>query len=146
MDPVILAAIIGLIGVIVGAVLALGGTLLQSYLGHRQARDRILLESRKAVYSRLLFAVVSEDAYPPDFVPLGVFNINSQDEVAMYNEKVNVWRKGRKNLKAVASEVLLLTENSELRRILKEFIRSNDPDHKPVGIESLMREELGIKA
>ncbi len=141
MDTTIIAA---LVGAVIGSAASLIGTWLQSYLGHGHARENALIDARRATYSRLLSAGMSEDSYPPDFMPSGRYDANVQQEVDTYNEKVRGWRKGRQQLKAIATEALLLAESEALKERLKEFIQSNNPNKRLTGIESLMREELRI--
>ena|SRR3989344_4581181 len=141
MGSTIVAAITG---AVIGSLASLLGTWLQSYLGRRQTQEHSLLEARRVAYSRLLFAVISEDTYPPEYMPSVMIGTKFEDEIGAHNEKLRLWRKGRRELKAVATEALLLAKEDALRDKLKEFIQSNNPDHRLTGIEAIMREELDI--
>jgi len=126
-----------MIGAVIGSLASLGGILLQSYLESSRMSDHSLREARRAVFSRLLFAVMSEETYPS--VPNTLLG---DTEITKHNEKLNLWRKGRRELKGIASEALLLTSSEELKNRLKEFIGTKNPSISLVGIEKLMRQEI----
>ncbi|MDO8590503.1 MAG: hypothetical protein Q7R65_00825 [bacterium] len=126
-------------GWFLGIISSLGTTWLQSFLTKKQIKNQTLMEIRLAVYAELLAVAKSEERHPAD-PRAGI----TPEEVLKYNERVQKWRTERKAVKATASKALLLAKSSELRRRLSEFISSSDPDHTIVGIEEIMREEIGI--
>jgi len=98
------------------------------------------METRLSTYGRLLSATKLEERYPPD-PQVGL----SEIERLLYNKKVSIWRKRRKELKGMATEALLLTINPQLKIKLSDFIANNNPEISLHGVEDLMRDEIGIR-
>lgn len=129
-----------IIMLVIGWLFGVTGILLQSFLTQRQAKKQSLIETRRAVYAKLLSATISEFIYPEIYSG----NIMSEDDRKQYNERLLNWRSNRKTIKGLAAEALLLTENLELRKKLTTFISSNDPHERLRDEEQLMRNEIGL--
>ena len=115
-------------------------TLVQAYLTRKQDQGKILMETRFSTYARLLFSVKSEERCPQ-----GSHAGVTSEESDLYNSKVEEWRKNRRVIKGIATEAFLLSSGSDLKKRLSEFISSDNPDFRVTDVESLMRNEIGIK-
>jgi hypothetical protein len=130
-----------LVLIIVGWLLGIISSTIQSILSKDQLQKQTIMEVRLSTYSRLLSAVISEERYPP----IASAGMVEQYDVDAFNSRMNEWRKNRKQIKAIATEVLLLTNSPQLKIKLKEFISNDNPDFRIQDIEELMKDEIGIK-
>ena len=126
-----------LIAAIAGALIALGGVLLQSLLSYRFSKNQSLIEARRIIYARLLSAAMSEDLHP-------IFPIAIDVDRDKFNQKLIAWRLNRKNLKSIAVEALFVSNNVELKTKLKKFVENDNPDFRLSNLEELMRKEISL--
>ena len=124
---IMLTSVFSLVGVWLGASL---------YRSH--TKHQFLMETRRMIYAKLLSGVMSEENYPNN--P----SDRSEENILEYNRQLKEWRRNRRALKGLAAEALLITENGALREKLSEFISSHNPDSHLVGVEEIMRKEIGI--
>lgn len=146
MDQTIIVALVGAVAVIVGALIALGGVVLQSWLTNKSKKNQSLLEARRVTYAKLLSASISEESYPiftPD--PINQYKETAnEDAVQKFNEKMTVWRTNRRNLKGFAAEALLISDDNKLKDELRKFINNADPDYTLKHLENDLRKDISI--
>jgi hypothetical protein len=127
---------INLMATLFGATIALAGVFLQSILAYKFSIKQSLLDAKRVIFSRLLSAVESEDSCP-NFNP----NIHKVED---FNRKIDLWRENRRKIKGIAAEALLVSENEELKTLLRDLIKNFDPERKFKDVEDLMRKEIQL--
>ena len=132
--------IIPIVTAAVALISSLATLFVQAYLTKKQVYRQTLFQTKITTYARLVSATKSESRYPDGFRHINP--LMQEKEADEYNDRIIRWRENRRIIKGIASEALILTENSELRKKLNEFILNDNPELRLSNIDELIRFEI----